>query len=87
MMRNRRVLLGAIAVVGAVALSGLSVVAQQQDEERPPMGVFITSTGLGNGADLGGLEGADAHCQSLAAAAGELMAETARVKRLSSGVR
>ena len=31
---------------------------------------FITSAGPGNGADLGGLDGADAHCQKLAAAAG-----------------
>lgn len=31
---------------------------------------FITSAGPGNGADLGGLEGADAHCQTLAEAAG-----------------
>ena len=31
---------------------------------------FITSEGTGNGADLGGLAGADAHCQKLAAAAG-----------------
>ena len=31
---------------------------------------FITSAGPGNGANLGGLEGADKHCQSLAAAAG-----------------
>ncbi len=35
-----------------------------------PMGFFITSVGSGNGADLGGLGGADAHCQKLAAAAG-----------------
>jgi hypothetical protein len=35
-----------------------------------PMTFFITSTGPGRGADLGGLEGADRHCQSLAAAAG-----------------
>ncbi len=34
-----------------------------------PMSFFITSAGMGNGADLGGLEGADAHCQSLAASA------------------
>ncbi len=32
------------------------------------MGFFITSVGLGNGADLGGLAGADAHCQELAEA-------------------
>jgi hypothetical protein len=31
-------------------------------------GFFVTSVGLGNGADLGGLAGADRHCQSLAAA-------------------
>ena len=35
-----------------------------------PMGFFITSVGIGNGGNLGGLEGADAHCQQLAAAAG-----------------
>jgi hypothetical protein len=35
-----------------------------------PMTFFITSVGVGRGADLGGLEGADAHCQSLAKAAG-----------------
>jgi hypothetical protein len=34
------------------------------------MGFFITSVGIGNGGDLGGLQGADAHCQSLAAAVG-----------------
>ena len=33
-----------------------------------PLGFFITSVGLGNGADLGGIEGADAHCQKLAEA-------------------
>lgn len=35
-----------------------------------PMGFFVTSAGSGKGADLGGLAGADAHCQKLAAAAG-----------------
>jgi hypothetical protein len=34
------------------------------------MGFFITSVGKGNGANLGGLAGADAHCQALAQAAG-----------------
>lgn len=34
------------------------------------MSFFVTSTGSGKGADFGGLEGADRHCQSLAAAAG-----------------
>ena len=34
------------------------------------MTFFVTSVGKGNGADLGGLEGADAHCNALAKAAG-----------------
>lgn len=34
------------------------------------MSFFITSQGPGDGANLGGLEGADTHCQSLAEAAG-----------------
>src|SRR5687768_16619777 len=53
---------------GAALLSfqtGSLVVAQTQ-----PMGFFITSVGPGDGANLGGLNGADAHCQKLAAAAG-----------------
>ena len=39
---------------------------------RPPqpMNFFVTSVGLGDGANLGGLAGADKHCQALAAAAG-----------------
>ena len=35
-----------------------------------PMSFFVTSTGKGDGANYGGLAGADAHCQTLAAAAG-----------------
>jgi hypothetical protein len=35
-----------------------------------PMGFFVTSVSPGNGGNLGGLAGADAHCQKLAAAAG-----------------
>lgn len=34
------------------------------------MSFFVTSTGLGKGANLGGLEGADRHCQALAEAVG-----------------
>lgn len=37
---------------------------------KPPLGFFVTSIGLGKGADLGGLAGADAHCQKLASAVG-----------------
>lgn len=51
----------------AVASTGLTTSAWAQDSE---MTFFITSAGPGKGGDLGGLEGADAHCSSLAAAAG-----------------
>jgi hypothetical protein len=44
-----------------------AVAAQAQQKD---MTFFITSIGPGNGADLGGLKGADAHCQKLAQAAG-----------------
>ena len=58
--------LALLAVFGA--LGAQAAFAQQGTDE--PMTFFITSTGLGNGADLGGLAGADAHCQALAASAG-----------------
>lgn len=68
------------AVAAACAVSAaLMAPAQAQDKAKAPaakkaagapMTFFVTSTGKGNGADLGGLEGADAHCNALAAAAG-----------------
>lgn len=48
-----------------VMAAGPAVVAQEAE-----MSFFITSSGPGDGANLGGLEGADAHCQQLAEAAG-----------------
>ena len=69
-MINRRALIAVTATVGALVLTGLSIVAQQQSDEPPEMGFFITSVGIGAGGNLGGLEGADAHCQALANAAG-----------------
>ena len=55
----------------AVLLSlGLSSGAQAQQSGAAAMSFFVTSTGPGKGADLGGLEGADRHCQRLAQAAG-----------------
>jgi len=44
--------------------------AQAPGPQAAPMSFFITSVGMGKGGDLGGLAGADAHCQLLAAAAG-----------------
>src|SRR5262245_31341540 len=48
------------------ALATLRVRAQGKS-----LSFFITSKGPGNGANLGGLAGADKHCQTLAAAAGQ----------------
>ena len=36
------------------------------NQPAQPMTFFVTSVGLGKGANLGGLAGADAHCQALA---------------------
>ncbi len=57
---------------------GLACAAHAQQAAAPaanatppaPMGFFITSANPGKGGDLGGLAGADAHCQKLASAAG-----------------
>jgi hypothetical protein len=54
----------------AVFILSTSGVGQTQGSQASRMTFFITSAGPGNGANLGGLAGADAHCQKLAAAAG-----------------
>lgn len=43
---------------------------QLQAKPNQPLGFFVTSEPVGKGADLGGLAGADAHCQKLATAVG-----------------
>src|SRR4051794_41824507 len=60
-----------MSMVASVAFVALVGSAQaQQAPQAPNMTFFITSVGSGKGADLGGLAGADAHCQQLAQAAG-----------------
>ena len=54
-------------MVAAIATAGSVLVHAQAS---PQMSFFITSVGSGKGADLGGLAGADAHCQALAKAVG-----------------
>jgi hypothetical protein len=58
-----------LAVIPLLAGS-LYALAQPAKTPDPKMSFFVTSVGLGKGANLGGLAGADAHCQALAAAAG-----------------
>jgi hypothetical protein len=57
----------AFSLLAALLVACAATVLQAQD---PLMSFFITSSGPGDGANLGGLEGADAHCQSLADAVG-----------------
>src|SRR5690349_7574283 len=58
-----------LALMTALSLSASSSNAPLQAQQGQ-MSFFVTSVGLGNGGDLGGLEGADRQCQSLAQAAG-----------------
>src|SRR5580693_2799856 len=60
------------AFVLAIVPGSYLALAQQPQNASPPhaMTFFITSVGMGKGADLGGLAGADAHCQALATAVG-----------------
>jgi hypothetical protein len=61
---NRLTLAGGGAMLALAAMVGPAVA------QDAPMSFFVTSNGPGDGASLGGLEGADAHCQALAEAAG-----------------
>jgi hypothetical protein len=63
---NRRTGLWLVAAVALLSLTGVAPVLAQPAETT----FFITSTGSGKGGDLGGLAGADQHCQHLAQAAG-----------------
>jgi hypothetical protein len=62
-MNKKRFLLSSVVLFAAA----LPALAQNAPEK---MSYFITSAGSGNGAALGGLAGADQHCQNLAKAAG-----------------
>jgi hypothetical protein len=66
-MRTTKALRLAALIGGTAALSFTQMAAQAQDDA---LSFFITSAGPGDGASLGGLAGADAHCQDLAAAVG-----------------
>ncbi|MBN9551564.1 MAG: hypothetical protein J0H31_22550 [Alphaproteobacteria bacterium] len=61
---------GLLPVVTAAAVAGLAATAGAALSQDAKMSFFVTSAGSGKGADLGGLKGADAHCASLAEAAG-----------------
>jgi hypothetical protein len=62
----RKMTLSMLALAALLPLGSSSSIKAQPSE----MTFFVTSVGLGDGANLGGLAGADQHCQNLATAAG-----------------
>jgi hypothetical protein len=70
-MRSHRTALAVALTFGMVgAASAQTPAPPPQPPQFPNMSFFITSTPGQNGANFGGLAGADAHCQTLAARAG-----------------
>ena len=57
-------------IAKTVATVGLLFVMAAPLAADHSMGFFVSSAGIGKGGDLGGIEGADAHCVKLAEAAG-----------------
>ena len=66
-----KIVLVLTAVLALSALAPSAAIAQYGLRGGTPMTFFVTSNGPGKGGDLGGLAGADAHCQMLATAAGQ----------------
>jgi hypothetical protein len=70
-MKIKNSMMLVVFTAGTLGLASQAHSAQPDaNAPPPPMGFFITSVGLGKGGDLGGLVGADAHCQALASAVG-----------------
>jgi len=68
---NKLSFISTLVLITAIAAPQIAAAQGQQAAEEPlQMGFFVTSVGVGNGGDLGGLKGADAHCQALAESAG-----------------
>ena len=56
--------------IAALAAIATLAAGPQANTQPATMSFFVTSVGVGKGADLGGLAGADAHCQTLASKVG-----------------
>src|SRR5690606_10518601 len=61
---------GCTALAGCAQMESMTESMTSRQPGPQNMTFFVTSVGPGKGADLGGLEGADRHCQSLAQSAG-----------------
>ena len=69
---TRRIVISAAALMCSIGwgASRPAAAGQAAAPAAPTMNFFVTSKGLGDGGNLGGIAGADYHCQQLAAAAG-----------------
>jgi hypothetical protein len=78
-----------IKALSLTAAASIAVLAANAETpafaDAKTMSFFVTSAGPGKGADLGGLKGADAHCQSLAKAAGSTKTWHAYLSTQGSG--
>jgi hypothetical protein len=62
-----------LSLAVSTVLAAAGIVTGASAQQQTPMTFFVTSVGKGSGADLGGLDGADAHCNALAKAAGSTL--------------
>jgi len=69
-MTPRSLIYASATVVLSACATSSNTASPASATNASPMTFFVTSVGSGNGANLGGLEGADKHCQDLANAAG-----------------
>lgn len=69
-MKNSLLILALVVSVACAVPPETPKVTNLSNEGKTKLSFFITSRGPGDGANLGGLVGADAHCQLLAESAG-----------------
>ena len=69
-MKSLAYTLAGLSAVGLAAATYVAQAAPAPAAPPAPMTFFVTSVGKGDGANYGGLAGADAHCKALAATAG-----------------
>src|SRR5207245_10449612 len=67
MMNKSQAFMVAVLTLGVTSGANAQQPAPPPLPQSPNMTFFVTGAGPGKGADLGGLEGADRHCQQLAA--------------------
>jgi hypothetical protein len=69
-MPIKRIFAVFVPVLLAASCLALAQDGEQPNAQKHPITFFVTSVGIGNGGNLGGLAGADAHCLALATAVG-----------------